>query len=231
MSAAAPLPAITLARGASARAPDARTLRVAAAVRGLLQALELDTTDPNLAGTDLRVARAYCELFSGHYGREPRLRTFPNENRYAEPVALTGMSFYSVCAHHLLPFFGVVHIAYLPGARVLGLSKLARVVEHFARRPQLQERMTQDILQFLFRRLRPGGIMVVVQARHLCMEMRGVRRTGALTTTVAVCGAFAGQRLRRAFMETIALSRNTGEAGAAVSSRRERRRRCLPTTT
>src|SRR5688500_14150958 len=123
MSAAASPPAITLAPGTTEHEPlpDTRTLRVAGAVRGLLAALDLDLTDPNLAGTDLRVARSYQELFSGHYGKEPALRTFPNQNRYAEPVTLTGLSFYSVCSHHLLPFFGVAHIGYMPGARVVGL--------------------------------------------------------------------------------------------------------------
>jgi GTP cyclohydrolase I len=175
----------------------ATTREVAARFRAFMEALGLDPADPNLAGTDLRVARAYRELFAGLRAAEPVLRTFPNPERYARLVALLDIPFYSLCAHHFLPFHGTVHVGYVPGARIVGLSKLARVVEHFARRPQVQERLTEQIAGFLEERLQPAGTMVVVRARHLCMEMRGVGASGASTTTSAIRGAFADEALRR----------------------------------
>src|SRR3954451_9067892 len=105
-------------------------------------------------------------------------------------VGVTDIPFHSVRAHHFLPFSGVAHVAYLPQERVVGLSKLARVVDHYARRPQIQERLTEQVIGLLERRLNPAGAMVVLQARHGCMEMRGVRKPGALTTTSALRGAF-----------------------------------------
>ena len=118
-------------------------------------------------------------------------------------MAVTGIRFHSLCAHHFLPFFGTAHVAYLPKERVVGLSKLARAVELFARRPQVQERLTEQIASFLDSRLQPAGVMVVVEARHFCMEMRGVRKAGARTTTSAVRGAFADARKRREFLARI----------------------------
>jgi GTP cyclohydrolase I len=171
--------------------PDADTQRVAKKFREFMEALGLDLTDPNLSGTELRVARAYRELFSGHYaGREPELRTFLNAEGYREIVTVTGIPFHSICAHHFLPFFGTAHLAYVPKARLVGLSKLVRVVDFYARRPQLQERMTEQIAELIERRLRPAGTMVVLQARHFCMEMRGVAKAGLTTTTNAVRGVF-----------------------------------------
>jgi GTP cyclohydrolase I len=182
-------------------APDARTRRVARAFQGVMEALGLDLDDPNLADTPRRVARAYGELFAGLLeGAEPELRTFPNQERYAQMVAVTGIPFHSLCAHHFLPFFGVAHVAYLPGERIVGLSKLARVVEFYARRPQVQERLTEQVIELLHRRLRPSGAMVVVQARHFCMEMRGVGKAGAATTTSAIRGAFEEERTRQEFL-------------------------------
>lgn len=172
--------------------------RAAAKFREFLEALGLDLEDPNLSGTEWRVARAYRELFAGHYaGAEPALRTFPNTEGYAETVAVTDISFHSLCAHHFLPFFGTAHVAYVPRDRLLGLSKLARVVDFYARRPQLQERMTQQIADLIEKRLRPAGTMVVIQARHLCMEMRGVVKAGLTTTTSAVRGVFDDERSRQ----------------------------------
>ena len=195
--------------------PDPRTPRVALAFRQVMEALDLDLADPNLADTPLRVARAYTELFAGlREGVEPDLRTFPNEERYSQMVAVTGIPFHSLCAHHFLPFFGTAHVAYLPGERILGLSKLARVVEFYARRPQVQERMTEQAIDLLDRRLQPAGVMVVLQARHMCMEMRGVAKTGALTTTSAVRGAFEQDRTRQEFLALL-------NAPGAGGSRRE----------
>jgi GTP cyclohydrolase I len=179
---------------------DERTRLVAHRFRGVLEALGLDLADPNLADTPLRVARSYRELFAGlDPGSEPDLRTFPNSDGYSEVVAVTDIPFHSVCAHHFLPFFGTAHVAYLPEERVVGLSKLARVIEHFARRPQIQERLTEQAVELIERRLRPAGVMVLVQARHFCMEMRGVGKPGATTTTSAWRGAFADERLRAEF--------------------------------
>ena len=169
--------------------------RAATKFREFLEALGLDLEDPNLSGTEWRVARAFRELFAGHYaGAEPALRTFPNTEGYAETVAVTDISFHSLCAHHFLPFYGTAHVAYVPKERLLGLSKLARVVDFYARRPQLQERMTQQIADLIEKRLHPAGTMVVIQARHLCMEMRGVAKAGLTTTTSAVRGVFEDER-------------------------------------
>lgn len=180
---------------------DPRILKVAAKFREVLDALGLGGDDPNLVGTEFRVARAYRELFAGLYaGAEPTLRTFPNTEGYSEIVSVVGIPFYSLCAHHLLPFFGTAHIAYLPKERILGLSKLARVAEFYARRPQLQERMTEQIIDFLDKRLRPAGAMVVLQARHFCMEMRGVGKPGVTTTTSALRGAFEDDGIRQEFL-------------------------------
>jgi len=121
-------------------------------------------------------------------------------------VAVTDIRFHSLCAHHFLPFFGIAHVAYLPKDRVVGLSKLARVVEHYARRPQVQERLTEQVIDLLERRLRPAGAMVVVQARHLCMEMRGVGKAGATTRTSAWRGAFGDARTRQEFLDLLPTS-------------------------
>jgi len=136
---------------------ESRTRVVAARFRGVMEALGLDLDDPNLADTPARVARAYRFLFSGlEAGAEPELRTFPNAEGYSGIVAVTGIRFHSLCAHHFLPFFGTAHVAYLPKERLVGLSKLARAVELFARRPQVQERLTEEIASFLDSRLEPG---------------------------------------------------------------------------
>jgi GTP cyclohydrolase I len=190
------------------RGVDPRTLRAAEAFGEFLQALGVDRADPHLAGTPLRVARMYGELFAGlREDAEPELRTFPNAEGYSEMVAVTDIPFHSTCAHHFLPFFGTAHVAYLPGARVVGLSKLARVVDFYARRPQVQERMTEQVADLLQHRLDPAGAMVVLQARHLCMEARGVGKPGAMTTTSAIRGAFQDERTRQEFLGLLARSR------------------------
>lgn len=171
--------------------------RVATRFREFMEALGLDMQDPNLSGTEWRVARAFRELFAGYYaGAEPTLRTFPNAQGYSEAVSVTDIPFHSLCAHHFLPFYGTAHLAYVPKERVVGLSKLARVVDFYARRPQLQERMTEQIAELIEKRLRPAGVMVVVQARHLCIEMRGVGKAGLTTTTSAVRGVFEDEQER-----------------------------------
>ncbi len=180
---------------------DIRLARVAAAYRGFLESLGLDLTDPDLAGTDYRVARAYQELLGGlQPSAEPKLTTFPNTQGYAGIVSVTGLPFYSICAHHFLPFFGTAHIGYVLGDRLLGLSKMARVVDLYARRPQLQERLTEQVATLLDERLAPAGVIVSVEARHLCIEMRGVSRTGVTTTTMAVRGTFKDTNLQQQFL-------------------------------
>jgi GTP cyclohydrolase I len=172
---------------------------VAAAFRRFMESLGLDLRDPDLAGTDMRVARAYEELLSGlRPETEPHLSTFPNTEKHAGIVSVTGVPFYSICAHHFLPVFGTADVGYIPGDRLVGLSKIARVVDHFARRPQLQERLAEQIASHLEERLSPEGVIVVLRARHLCMEMRGVGVEG-LTTTVAVRGVLEDLRLQEQF--------------------------------
>ena len=126
------------------------------------------------------------------------MTTFPNDEGYDELVLVKGIPVQSVCEHHLLPFLGVAHVAYLPGDRILGLSKIARVVEMFARRPQVQERLTQQVADLLDRELRPRGVGVVVEAEHTCMTLRGVRAGGALTRTSALTGTLRENDATRA---------------------------------
>ena len=177
--------------------------RVAAAFRGFLESLGLDLADPNLSGTADRVARAYREMLSGVRRPEPALRTFPNAKKYGGIVSVTDIGFHSLCAHHFLPFFGSVHVAYAPGQRLVGLSKIARVVDHYARMPQLQENLTEQVASLLEHRLAPTGLIVAVEARHLCMEMRGVSRAGVTTRTTAVRGTFQDQQLQEQFFARI----------------------------
>lgn len=119
---------------------------------------------------------------------EPKISTFPNDSGYTELVTVKSIPFYSLCAHHFLPFFGTAHVGYIPDERLAGLSKLPRVVDYYARRPQLQERLTAQVADLLQQRLRPVGVIVVLNARHLCMEMRGISRPGVTTRTCVVRG-------------------------------------------
>ena len=156
------------------------------AVSDLMRALGMDPDDPSLMRTPQRVARAYAELLSP---REFGLTTFPNEEGYDELVVARDIPFTSICEHHLLPFVGTASVGYLPGGRILGLSKLARVVELFGRRPQVQERMTKQIATWLDQHLRPRGVGVVLRAEHTCMTLRGVQAKGASTVTSALLGS------------------------------------------
>ncbi|WP_433272207.1 GTP cyclohydrolase I FolE [Actinosynnema sp. CS-041913] len=156
------------------------------AVADLLTALGRDPGSEHLADTPKRVAHAYAELLTP---REFDLTTFPNEEGYDELVLARGIPVQSLCEHHLLPFHGVAHVGYLPGDRVLGLSKLARVVELFARDLQVQERLTKQVADWLQHHLAPRGVGVVIEAEHLCMSLRGVRAGGSRTVTSALQGA------------------------------------------
>lgn len=178
--------------------------RVAAKVKDLLRELDLDLSDHNLHDTDLRVARLYLEMFRGlREGAEPKVTTFPNEEGYSHLVMETQIPFYSMCAHHLVPFYGQAHMAYIPAERILGLSKFARILEFYAKRPQLQERLTEQVVGFLERKLRPQGAMVVIEARHLCVEMRGVKKPGAVTITSAIRGVFHKRAVREEFLDLL----------------------------
>ena len=155
------------------------------AAAGFLAALGVDLTREGLQETPGRMARAYAELFDA---RPLRLTTFPNDEGYDELVLARAIPFRTVCEHHLLPFSGVAHVGYLPGERILGLSKLARLVHHFAARPQTQERLTKQVADCLISRLRAQGVGVVLEAEHSCMTLRGVRAQGAMTVTSALLG-------------------------------------------
>ena len=155
------------------------------AAADLLNALGTDTSSESLEGTPRRVAALYAELLSP---APFNATTFPNEGGYDELVVAREIPFHSLCEHHLLPFVGVAHVAYLPGERILGLSKLARVVDYFARSLQVQERLTTQVADWLQRELEPKGVGVVLEAEHMCMSLRGVQKQGATTVTSALHG-------------------------------------------
>lgn len=175
------------------------------AVGELLAALGADTSRDGLADTPARVARMYAELLTP----EPfQLTTFENDGNYDELVLVRDIRFSSLCEHHLLPFHGVAHVGYLPGDRILGLSKLARLVEFHARRLQVQERMTSQIADALREALDPRGVGVVMEAEHLCMSIRGVRAPGTRTVTSALYGLLRDDpSTRQEFLELTRSSR------------------------
>jgi GTP cyclohydrolase I len=182
--------------------PQAGTDLAAAeqAAAAFLVALGVDLDTESLAATPARMARAYAEMFSP---RPFELTTFPNDAKYDELIIARSLPVQSVCEHHLLPFMGVAHVGYLPGERILGLSKLARVVELFARRPQVQERLTQQVADWLQDQLAPRGVGVVVEAEHLCMTVRGVQAPGATTVTSALHGQLRSDAASRAEFFTL----------------------------
>ncbi|MYS93563.1 MULTISPECIES: GTP cyclohydrolase I FolE [Streptomyces] len=165
------------------------------AAADFLAALGIDTSSESLHGTPGRMARAYAELFSP---RPFDLTTFPNDEGYDELVLARSIPVRSVCEHHLLPFTGTAHVGYLPGHRILGLSKLARVVEHFACRPQVQERLTKQVADWLQAHLEPKGVGVVIEAEHSCMTLRGVQATGSSTLTSTLLGTLRHDARSRA---------------------------------
>ena len=166
------------------------TTRIVAAVREILIAIGEDPDREGLRETPHRVARMYQELFSGLH-EDPAMYTkkFFSEN-YNEIVLVRDISFNSVCEHHLMPFMGVIHVGYIPDGRVIGLSKLARVIEVFSHRPQIQERLTEDIAELLYRELKAKAVAVVIEAEHTCMTVRGVKKPGSLCVTSALRGGF-----------------------------------------
>jgi GTP cyclohydrolase IA len=174
-----------LALAVDSSAPPFDHAAVQDAARALLRAFGADTESESLRETPRRVADAYAELLTP----QPfRATMFDNNEGYDELIVARAIPFHSLCMHHLLPFQGVAHIGYLPGDRIIGLSKLARVVEQFARDLQIQERMTTQIAGWLERELEPRGVGVVLEAEHLCMSLRGVQKLGARTVTSALRG-------------------------------------------
>jgi GTP cyclohydrolase I len=192
------------ARSARAATPNANGApgsvdheRIEAAVREILLAVGEDPDREGLRDTPSRVARMYAELFSGLH-KDPRQmlqKTFTQ--KYDEMVLVKDIGFESICEHHLLPFIGKAHIAYLPNGKIVGLSKLARVLEVLARRPQVQERMTTELADLLMQELDAKGVGVVLEATHTCMTIRGVRRSDSLCTTSAMRGGFKDNQLTR----------------------------------
>ncbi|MEZ2122737.1 GTP cyclohydrolase I FolE [Corynebacterium sp. CCM 9203] len=174
--------------------------RAAAAVRELLLAVGEDPDREGLRETPDRVARAYAEMFSGLHAdpSEVLAKTFNEDHQ--ELVLVRDIPIYSTCEHHLVPFFGVAHIGYIPGksGRVTGLSKLARLADLYAKRPQVQERLTRQVADALVQRLDPQAVIVVLECEHLCMAMRGIRKPGATTMTSAVRGGFQRNAASRA---------------------------------
>lgn len=172
--------------------------RIQAAVREILAAVGEDPEREGLLDTPARVARMYAELFSGLHTDPARHLKKVFEEKYDELVLVRDISFHSMCEHHLLPFLGVAHVGYLPRGKVAGLSKLARVVDEVSHRPQVQERMTHQIADLLERELDAKGVVIVIEAEHTCMSIRGVQKPNSLTVTSAVRGLFKTNQSSRA---------------------------------
>ncbi|MBR5813625.1 MAG: GTP cyclohydrolase I FolE [Bacteroidaceae bacterium] len=170
----------------------------------MLRLIGEDVEREGLVKTPERVARAILDTTAG-YNEDPEaiLRAAMFKEDYSQMVIVKDIDFYSLCEHHILPFFGKVHVAYIPNGYITGLSKIARVVEVFSRRLQVQERMTLQIKECIQKTLNPLGVMVVVEAQHLCMQMRGVKKQNSVTTTSDFCGAFNQAKTREEFMNLL----------------------------
>ncbi|MDD5596036.1 MAG: GTP cyclohydrolase I FolE [Candidatus Omnitrophica bacterium] len=178
--------------------------KIEKAIREILEAIGENPQRKDLLDTPSRVAQMYEEIFSGIKESPEKELEVILEQKHDEIILLKGIPLYSCCEHHLLPFIGRAHIAYIPkGGRVTGLSKLARVVDILAKRPQVQERLTTQIAEIIMSKLKPKGCMVVIEAEHMCMSMRGVRKPGTMTVTSVVRGIFQANEKTRA--ETLAL--------------------------
>jgi len=181
--------------------------KIEKAVNDILVAVGENPQRQGIKDTPARVARMYEEILSGYKKNPEKELEVIFEKEHDEIVLLKGIPLYSICEHHMVPFLGKAHVAYIPnGDRITGLSKLARVVDIFSRRLQVQERLTTEIADCIMKKLKPKGVMVVIEAEHLCMSMRGVKKPGILTVTSAVRGIFrANQKTRQ---ETLALIRH-----------------------
>src|SRR5450631_534293 len=183
--------------------------RVEHAVRELLLAIGEDPDRDGLAQTPARVARSYAEIFAGMGQKPEDVLTTSFELGHDELILVKDIEVYSTCEHHLVPFHGVAHVGYIPNVKgeITGLSKLARLVDLYARRPQVQERLTSQVADAVMSRLEPRGVIVVIEAEHLCMAMRGVRKPGAKTVTSAVRGMFQADPRTRAEAMSLVLGR------------------------
>jgi GTP cyclohydrolase IA len=183
--------------------------RIEAAVREILLAIGEDPDRGGLLDTPKRVAKAYAEMFAGLHRDPAEVLSTTFDLDHEELVLVKDIPFYSTCEHHLVPFYGVAHVGYIPGAdgRITGLSKLARLVDVYARRPQVQERLTGQVADAIMDHLQPRGVIVVVEAEHLCMTMRGVRKPGAQTVTSAVRGIFRSSDRTRSEAMSLILDR------------------------
>jgi len=178
--------------------------KIEQAVKLLLEGIGEDVSREGLLDTPKRIAKMYEEIFGGmdEDASEHLSKTFTVEN--SELVLEKDIVFYSTCEHHLMPFYGKAHVAYIPDGKVVGISKLARTVEVFAKRPQIQEQMTTQIADAIMENLSPKGVMVVVEAEHMCMTMRGIKKPGSKTMTIAVRGAFAeDEKLQNRFWQML----------------------------
>jgi GTP cyclohydrolase I len=184
----------------SPKAPMFEQERAEAAVRELLLAVGENPDRDGLRQTPARVARAFQEMFAGLYTDPDTVLETTFDEDHDELILVKQIPMYSTCEHHLVAFHGMAHVGYIPGedGKVTGLSKLARVVDLYAKRPQVQERLTSQIADAIMRKLKPRGVIVVIEAEHLCMAMRGVRKPGAVTTTSAVRGQFKTNAASRA---------------------------------
>jgi GTP cyclohydrolase I len=203
--------AARLINGRSTGGPIEQTVdvvRIEAAVREILQAIGEDPDREGLLETPARVARAYAELFAGLRVDPYQVLSTTFEADHDELILVRDIEVMSICEHHLLPFHGTAHVAYIPGedGRITGLSKLARLVEVYARRPQVQERLTAQVADTLMDALKPRGVIVVVQCEHMCMAMRGIQKNGARTVTSAVRGQFRQDAKSRAEAMSLILS-------------------------
>lgn len=178
--------------------------KIEKAVKLLLEGIGEDTGREGLRETPQRVARMYEEIYGGLEGDAAQHLSKTFESNSSDMVIERDITFYSMCEHHLLPFYGVVHIGYIPNGRVAGLSKLARTVEVYARRPQIQERMTGEIAKAVMDNLNAKGAMVMIEAEHMCMSMRGIKKPGSKTVTFSALGEFKeNDELRRTFLESV----------------------------
>lgn len=188
----------------TSRSDEEQEQQISARIYDILNLIGENPQREGLIKTPLRVARAMKFLTSGYHEDPVAILNSAKFNEdYRQMVIVRDINFYSLCEHHMLPFYGRVHVAYIPNGQVTGLSKIPRVVDCFARRLQIQERMTKQIRECIQEALHPLGVMVVVEAQHMCMQMRGVEKQGSLTTTSDFCGAFNQAKTREEFLQLI----------------------------
>ena len=177
---------------------------IAKHVAKIIHSAGFDKSDPNLADTPNRVAKAWVdELWTGCFTEEPKITVFPNTKKYDQMIISGPIDVKSMCSHHWLPFIGSAWVGYIPGENVCGLSKLSRIVDWYARRPQIQEELTQQILEHVIETLKPHGVMVVIESKHFCMCSRGVNQNESVMTTSAVYDAFDEVATRSEFLSLI----------------------------